>query len=279
MASRARAAWPRDPDAEATTFLAPIMDELTTSRDGGPRGVPRISLSIRTRLLDAPASVVPWLVRYVETSPARGIARREDVARCVQLLGALGASSALPALFGVAVKLGEDPEANPERGSSVYGALGQAFEEYGEAIVTPLVPFLAGTEHDVGQLLVLAGNASVKDERLLTLFVEALERFPCDAATALLLLGDKRALLPLRRRLASLPATGVDDAWCRAALSLTHAIEELGGRLDASDQRRAEIALETHRALYAARAAAANARDQSIKRCGDSRRGAHGERA
>lgn len=279
MASKARAARPRDPDTEATTFLAPIMEELTTSRDGGPRGVPRVGLSIRTRLLDAPASVVPWLVRYIETAPARGIARREDVARSVQVLGALGARSALPALFGVATKLAEDPEADPERGSSVFGALGQTFEEFGEAIVTPLVPFLAGNERDVGQLLVLVGNAGVVDDRLLTLFVEALDCYPCDAATALLLLGDKRALLPLRRRLATLPATGVDDAWCRATMSLTHAIEELGGQLDAGDERRADVALETHRALYAARAAAANARDRSIKGCRDGRRGGHGERA
>lgn len=273
MASRTRVVRPRDPDVVATTFLAPIMDELTTSRDSGPRGVPRVGLSIRTRLLDAPACVIDWLVRYIEAAPARGIARREDIARSVQLLGALGARTALPALFGVAVKLAEDPEANPERGSSVYGALGQAFEEYGDAIVTPLVPFLAGTEGDVGQLLVLVGNAGVEDDRLLTLFVEALARFPCDAATALLLLGDKRALLPLKRRLGALPATGVDDAWCRAVMSLTHAIEELGGRLDVRDQRRADIALETHRALYSAQAAAANARDRWAKGCGDGRRG------
>ncbi|MBE7453855.1 MAG: hypothetical protein HS111_34795 [Kofleriaceae bacterium] len=252
-----------------TTFLAPIMDELATSGDRGPRGVPRVGLSIRTRLLDAPAGVVPWLVRHVEQSPARGIARREEVARSVLLLGALGARAALPALFGVAVKLAEDPEANLERGSSVYGALGQAFEEFGDAIVTPLVPFLADHQGDVGQLLVLAGNAGVGDERLLTLFVEALDDFPCDAATALLLLGDERALLPLRRRLATLPMTGVDDAWCRAVMSLTHAIDEMGGQLGAADERRVDIALETHRALYAAQAAAANARDRWAKGCGD----------
>jgi hypothetical protein len=247
------------------------MSELTTSREHGPRGVPRISLAIRTRLLDAPAGVAPWLIRYLEMAPARGIARREDVARWVQLLGALDARQALPTLFNVAVKLAEDPEVHPDRGSSVYGALGQAFEEFGEAVVTALVPFLAREPGDVGLLLVLAADAGVLDDRLLILFVEALERFPCDAATALLLLGDKRALLPLRRRLAALPAAGVDDAWCRAAMSLTHAIEELGGHLDAGDQRRADIALETHRALYAARAAAANARDRSTKRCGQSR--------
>lgn len=271
MASKTRATRSRHSDAEATTFLAPIMDELATSRDRGPRGVPRVGLTIRTRLLDAPASVAAWLIQYIERAPARGIARREDIARCVQLLGALGARAALPALFGVAVKLAEDPEANPNRGSSVYGALGQAFEEFDEAIVTPLVPFLAREPGDIGLLLVLAGDAGVRDDRLLTLFVEALERFPCDAATALLLLGDKRALLPLRRRLDALPVAGVDDPWCRAAMSLTHAIEELGGQLDARDQRRADVALETHRALDAARARAANARDHSTRGCADRR--------
>lgn len=269
MASRTRAA--RYPDAEAASFLAPIMDELTTSRDRGPRGVPRVGLAIRTRLLDAPATVAPWLVRYLENAPASGIARREDVARWVQLLGVLGAREALPTLFDVAIKLAEDPTAHSDRGSSVYAALGQAFEELGEAIVTPLVPFLARERGDVGLLLVLAGDAGVQDERLVTLFVEALDRFPCDAATALLLLGDARALLPLRRRLTALPRTGVDDVWCRAALSLTHAIEELGGDLDARDQRRVDLALETHRALYAARAASANARDRTHSGCGQRR--------
>lgn len=273
MASRTRVVRPRDPNVVVTTFLAPIMDELTTSRDPGPWGVPRIGLSIRTRLLDAPASVVDWLVKHVETAPARGIARREDIARSVQVLGALGARSALPVLFEVAVKLAEDPVADPERGSSVYSALGQAFEEFGEAVVTPLVPFLAGTQRDVGQLLELVAHAGVEDDRLLLLFVESLERFPCEAASALLLFGDKRALLPLRRRLGALPRTGVDDAWCRAAMSLTHAIEELGGELDARDRRRADLALETHRALYAAQAEAANARDRWAKGCGDGRRG------
>lgn len=271
MVSSTRVARPRYPDTEAASFLAPIMAELTTTRDRGPRGVPRISLAIRTRLLDAPPSLAPWLVRYLEMAPARGIARREDVACWVQLLGALGAREALPTLFDVAVKLAEDPEAHADRGSSVYGALGQAFEELADSVVTPLVPFLAREPGDVGLLLVLAADAGVLDDRLLTLFVEALERFPCDAATALLLLGDKRALLPLRRRLAALPTAGVDDDWCRAAMSLTHAIEELGGDLDASDQRRADLALETHRSLYAARAAAANARDRSPKGCGQNR--------
>ncbi|KAB2897969.1 MAG: hypothetical protein F9K40_12030 [Kofleriaceae bacterium] len=263
----------RDREAEATTFLSPIMDELTRSLAPGPRGVPRVGLAVRTRLLDAPASVVPWLVRFLEAAPARGIARRENVAHAVQVLGALGARSALTALFDVAVKLAEDPEANPERGSPVFGALGQAFEEFGEAIVAPLVPYLARNPGNVGRLLVLAGNAGVADDRLLMLFVEALDGFPCDAASALLLLGDTRAITPLRLRLAALPGKGIDDGWCRAILSVTHAIEVLGGELDARDERRVETALETHRALYAARAAAANARDRAITRCGESQRG------
>jgi len=249
---------PRRPAGdEPERYLASIVAELTVRYEEHPpvAGLPRVGLALRTRLLDAPASVAAWLTAFVAAAPASGLAQRRDIAQAVQLLGALHAVPALPVLFRLAVRLAEDLRANPDVGSVVYGALAHAFCDLRTEVTTPLAAFVAGegADLDLGILFALIGGAGVVDHRALGIYVRALERHPAAAATALLLHGDSRVLPALQARLARVAPVGDDDAWCNAILGLTHAIEELGGVLDERDLRRELAAFALDRVLHTRR--------------------------
>lgn len=238
----------RTDDEDAIRFLAPVMGELAEEyRQRGGIGVPRIGLALRTRLLDAPPGVAEWLTRFVDAADDVGISENPEVAQAVQVLGALYATSALPSMFRLAVRIAADSR-DAERTPVVFSALWRAFEDLRAHLIEPFLSFIDGGASAIGRLLVLIAEAGVHDERVFHVLLTALARHPGDAATALLVYGDDRALPALRARLATFWSADA-ATWSRCVSCLVHAIEELGGELDADERCLARAANATERSL------------------------------
>jgi HEAT repeat protein len=128
--------------------------------------------------------------------------------------------------------------------SPLRAAVEQALGRLGALLVNPTLARLpAGDSTYRLQLLSLLANARVRDDRILVQLVRALSDSPPEAAMYLAEYGDPAALPELSRALdahkLSLPDDPSDD---HALFELCEAIQLLGGKLTAAQQRKYECA-------------------------------------
>ena len=128
--------------------------------------------------------------------------------------------------------------------SPLRAALEQALARLGALLVNPILARLPAAERAYRlQLWSLLANARVRDDRILVQLVHALSESPAEAAMYLAEYGDPAALAELSRALdahkLSLPDDTSDD---HALFELCEAIQLLGGKLTAAQQRKYECA-------------------------------------
>lgn len=125
-----------------------------------------------------------------------------------------------------------------EPGEVLYDTLLYGLEEFGPAVAPAALEALASArtvDERFGLLSVLA-HCGVRDERIYAAFLEQLQEDSTAAAMNLALYGDPRAIEPLTRALAAQEVDEhTEDLFANQTLiELQHAIEALGGTLDAA---------------------------------------------
>lgn len=147
-----------------------------------------------------------------------------------------------------------------EPGQVLYEERLTRLEELGPTVAPVALERLARVKEGEGRLSVLAvlARSGVKDERIFTALLEALEQEPISGAMSLARYGDARAIEPLKRALEACPRReeGEEDVFVdQALLELKEAIQTLGGSLDEAHEeklRQAEATGRTFSAVFSA---------------------------
>ncbi len=129
-------------------------------------------------------------------------------------------------------------------------------EELGPTAVPVALERLARVKEGEAWFSVLAvlARSGVRDERIFTALLEALEQEPISGAMNLSRYGDARAIEPLKRALEACPRReeGEEDVFVdQALLELKEAIQRLGGSLDEAQEEKVRQAAVTGRTFSA----------------------------
>jgi hypothetical protein len=204
--------------------------------------------SLRAHILTRGAEAVEPLVELLLDEPLADVtAPGEGYApiHAVKLLAQLKAPEAISAM--VRRLLHSAP------GEVLYDALLFALEELGPAVAPAALDALASasTEEERFGLLSVLSRCGVQDERIYTALLAQLQEDPAAAAMNLAVYGDPRAIEPLSRVLSAHEVDeDVEDLFANQnIIELKHAIEELGGTLDAAQLDKVERALRSRRRL------------------------------
>jgi SEC-C motif-containing protein/PBS lyase HEAT-like repeat-containing protein len=184
-------------------------------------------------LLDEPLAYV--------TAPGEGCAP----IYAVRLLAQLKAPEAISAMARRLM--------HSEPGELLYDALLYALEELGPAVAPAALEALASarTADERFGLLSALSRCGVQDERIYSALLAQLEEDPIAAAMNLSRYGDPRAIEPLKRILSAHEVDeDTEDLFANQnIIELQHALEELGGTLDAAQLDKVARALRSRRRL------------------------------
>ncbi|HYO67323.1 MAG TPA: SEC-C metal-binding domain-containing protein [Archangium sp.] len=204
--------------------------------------------SLRAHILSRGAEAVEPLVEllldeplaYV-TAPGEGYAPIHAVRLLAQLKGPEAISAMVRRLM------------HSEPGDVLHDALLYALEELGPAVAPAALEALAsaGTSDERFGLLSVLSRCGVQDERIYAALMAQLEEDPIAAAMNLSVYGDPRAIEPLTRVLVAqeVDEDAVDLFANQNIIELQHAIEELGGTLDAAQLDKVDRARRSRRRL------------------------------
>ncbi len=225
-----------DPLAPAEIPRATIAQRVRQLLLVGGAILPPQSIAEILSLGDAAVEpLVPVLVDSQLRDP-QGPAGGWPSVHATQLLGQLPSQRVVEPLLEV---LASTAPLSPLR-----AAVEQALGRLGALLVNPILARLPAVNSTYRlQLLSLLANARVRDDRILVQLVRALSESPPEAAMYLAEYGDPAALPELSRTLdahkLSLPDDPSDD---HAVFELREAIQLLGGKLTAAQQRKYECA-------------------------------------
>ncbi|WP_375768810.1 SEC-C domain-containing protein [Archangium gephyra] len=142
-----------------------------------------------------------------------------------------------------------------EPGEVLYDTLLYALEEFGPAVVPSALEALAQarTADERFGLLSALSHCGVKDERIYVALLAQLQEDSVAAAMNLSTYGDARAIEPLTRALAAHEVDEeAEDLFAnQTIIELQHAIEQLGGTLDAAQRDKAARARGSRHRLSA----------------------------